>query len=398
MVTSPQIEVHSQVNPRVYGSGGSSTPLNGVSSGRPPDVVWPAIAPPRLERLANSVNVEDQQVVKRSRGEGDDVMDVGVGEVLGTALAGSMDANGKDKHQKERELQQGDTWKKATEVENLKQSVASKVVPPVPQKDKFGPWMQVPSRKSRKVSDIQAQYFSEVPGHGQFKVAMSSFAVLSDDENDNVPREEGKGPVDDGIVEDLSNAPRGASADGELETGLLVVGNVEENRLVDVELRGRDNLVVLQGSGSDSLRKVSNKSEMGGSTVVASKDEVVYEPINLKSGTHVVVRVSERGSDLVSKKGGGRRFTAGLKDGTTKGNMRIGGAKGGEQAGTQIRKNQSIRPPGKVGLNDWVGSLDRDLESSMVGGGSAPNGGGEQHSAEYIDVQWKDNVSFDRNS
>ncbi|KAK8512136.1 hypothetical protein V6N12_031864 [Hibiscus sabdariffa] len=382
MVTSPQIEVHSQVNPRVYGSGGSSTPLNGVSSGRPPDVVWPAIAPPRLERLANSVNVEDQQVVKRSRGEGDDVMDIGVGEVLGTALAGSMDANGKDKHQKERELQQGSAAPAKPSFRDMLvgRSFGSQPVPNIPE------------------LELDAQYFSEVPGHGQFKVAMSSFAVLSDDENDNVPREEGKGPVDDGIVEDLSNAPRGASADGELETGLLVVGNVEENRLVDVELRGRDNLVVLQGSGSDSLRKVSNKSEMGGSTVVASKDEVVYEPINLKSGTHVVVRVSERGSDLVSKKGGGRRFTAGLKDGTAKGNMRIGGAKGGEQAGTQIRKNQSIRPPGKVGLNDWVGSLDRDLESSMVGGGSAPNDGGEQHSAEYIDVQWKDNVSFDRNS
>ncbi|KAK8515850.1 hypothetical protein V6N12_016156 [Hibiscus sabdariffa] len=278
-------------------------------------------------------------------------MDVGVGEVLGTTSVVSMDANGKEKHRDDGEPQQRCA---------------------APAKPTFRDML--------------------------IKAATSSFDVLSDDENDNAPHDEGKGHADVGIVDDLLNAPRGVSADGELETGLLAVGSVEENRLVDVDLIGSENRIVLQGSGSDSLSKVSNISEKGGSVVVASKDVVVHEPITLKPGTHVAVRVSERGSELVQKKGGGRRVTTGLKDGTTKGNLRIRGAKGGERAGTQIRKNQSIRPSSKVGLNYWVGSLDRKLESSMLDDGSSPHDGGEQHIADNIDVQWKENVSFDRSS
>ncbi|KAK8479151.1 hypothetical protein V6N13_097225 [Hibiscus sabdariffa] len=71
-----------QVNARVSGIGALTTPLNGLNGGRPPESVRSVVVPSRLERLVNPVNEEDQQAVKRSRGESDEVMDIGVEEIL----------------------------------------------------------------------------------------------------------------------------------------------------------------------------------------------------------------------------------------------------------------------------------------------------------------------------
>ncbi|KAL4289744.1 hypothetical protein GQ457_14G000690 [Hibiscus cannabinus] len=60
------------------------SPLTGSANGRPPDGSLQSVIPSRLERLAEPVSVEDQQVGKRSRGEEDDVMDVGLDKVGGT--------------------------------------------------------------------------------------------------------------------------------------------------------------------------------------------------------------------------------------------------------------------------------------------------------------------------
>ncbi|KAK9011609.1 hypothetical protein V6N11_044455 [Hibiscus sabdariffa] len=64
-----------QVNPRVDGLHNPSTPLTCSANGRPPDFSPTVIAPMRLEWLSNHVSVEDQQVVKRSQGDGEDLMD-----------------------------------------------------------------------------------------------------------------------------------------------------------------------------------------------------------------------------------------------------------------------------------------------------------------------------------
>ncbi|KAK8581237.1 hypothetical protein V6N12_071471 [Hibiscus sabdariffa] len=88
---------------------------------------------------------------------------------------------------------------------------------------------------------------------------------------------------------------------------------------------------------------VSHISEKGGSVTVASKDVVVREPVTLKTGNYVAVRVTERGADLGPKKGGGRRVMAGLKDGITKDKLRIGSAKG--RCATRESSSQtSIKP------------------------------------------------------
>ncbi|KAK8715363.1 hypothetical protein V6N13_042697 [Hibiscus sabdariffa] len=309
-------------------------------------------------------------------------MDAGEGEVLGTNSAASMDANSMDMNREEGETQQGHTvpanlsfrdmlvgrvsssqplptipdCKKVTEDENLKRKVDPLEVSAVPSKDKFGPWIQVQRRKPCKGFDSKGQYSSENPTNGQFKVAASRFTVLFDDEIDIIPR-------------------------------VRAVSKGDENRVLGVNLAENEHRLMLKGSGSDPLCKVSHTSEKGGSVTVASKDVVVCEPVTLKIGNHVAVRVAERGADLGPKKGGGRCVMAGLKDGITKDKLRIGSAKGGVRPGNPVRKPQSSRAVSKVGLTEWAGSLDRKLESSLLGGGSSPHGGGEHNTAANIDVQ-----------
>ncbi|KAL4285553.1 hypothetical protein GQ457_16G005890 [Hibiscus cannabinus] len=70
-----------QVNPRV--SIDNSTPLTGLSNGRLPNVGGSILVHSKLERAVILVSKEGQQVVKRSRGEGDDVMDIGVDDLDG---------------------------------------------------------------------------------------------------------------------------------------------------------------------------------------------------------------------------------------------------------------------------------------------------------------------------
>ncbi|KAL4278157.1 hypothetical protein GQ457_03G033120 [Hibiscus cannabinus] len=66
---SPRIsEVDSGVS-RVSPLRDSFPPLNGTVNGRPSDDLLHGALPPRLERLADPVNEEDQQAGKRSRGE-----------------------------------------------------------------------------------------------------------------------------------------------------------------------------------------------------------------------------------------------------------------------------------------------------------------------------------------
>ncbi|KAK8632408.1 hypothetical protein V6N13_072800 [Hibiscus sabdariffa] len=125
-------------------------------------------------------------------------------------------------------------------------------------------------------------------------------------------------------------------------------------------MHGSEKWVLLRGSGSEHLSKDSNKGEQGGKVVVASKDVVVQEPITLNMGTHVAVRVVERGSEL--------------------------GSQGGDRTGNQTCKKQVSRQSNKVGLDEWVGNLDRELERSARGGESSSLGGGEQRMAETVEV------------
>ncbi|KAK8691620.1 hypothetical protein V6N13_075121 [Hibiscus sabdariffa] len=78
---SPQFSEGSYMQPRVLGD--DSTTLTGVVNGRPPDQGVLIPVPTKLERMTHPVSDEDRQVVKRSRGEGDDIMDVREDGIMG---------------------------------------------------------------------------------------------------------------------------------------------------------------------------------------------------------------------------------------------------------------------------------------------------------------------------
>ncbi|KAK8499542.1 hypothetical protein V6N13_097224 [Hibiscus sabdariffa] len=195
----------------------------------------------------------------------------------------------------------------------------------------------------------------------------SSFAVLADDTDDNTPR---VGDVDR-VAVDASDAllaePKNIYAEGGLGNNVVDLGMAHESRLVAIEMNRSEKRVLLHGSGSEVSSKNLINGEHGGSIDVASKDVVVQEPVTVKVGTHVAVRVVERGADLGLKKGEGRRSISGLKDGVTKGNLKVENSKKGDRGGGPARTKQSSRQPSKIGLDEWVGSFDRELEDSMKG-------------------------------
>ncbi|KAK8511659.1 hypothetical protein V6N12_038260 [Hibiscus sabdariffa] len=368
MSISPQVEGSSQVNPRDSGHGGSA-------NGRPPDSVWPALSLFRLERVASPVTVEDQQVVKRSRGDGDDIMDVGEVETLDANLATSMVVDSLAMHRKEGVTQQGH------------EALA---------KLSFRDMLVGRGRKPRKGADSKGHYSSENSVSGQVKIVGSRFAVLGGEEIDTIPQGEGKGYDASGCVDEVQNVTRSAGDADNLDIGMPVVSGGDENRVLGVNLNGNEHRLMLKGSGSDLLCKESHTREKDDSVTVALKDVVFREPVTLKNGNHVAVRVVERGAVLGPKQGGDRHTMVGSKDGIAKDKLRIGSAKGGVRPGNPVRKTQSNRAVSKIGLTDWAASLDRELESSLSGSGQPPHGGGEHNPAATIDVQWKDNVSFDR--
>ncbi|KAK8627744.1 hypothetical protein V6N13_135346 [Hibiscus sabdariffa] len=96
-----------QVNARVSGISALTAPLNGLNGGKPPELVGSVVVPSRLERLTNPVNEEDQQTVERSHGESDEVMDIGVEEILATPKNGLRDGVGDNGNGEKGDLQQG---------------------------------------------------------------------------------------------------------------------------------------------------------------------------------------------------------------------------------------------------------------------------------------------------
>ncbi|KAL4297374.1 hypothetical protein GQ457_12G006380 [Hibiscus cannabinus] len=228
--------------------------------------------------------------------------------------------------------------KKFMEDECSKQQIDMNVAQDAPPKEKFGPWMQVSNRRSRKGSESKVVHTNVHSKSGNVKVV----------------------------------------GNGVLDSTVAVHGNGSENSLVAVEMDGSEKRAILRGAGSEvSSMKVPN-GEQGESRIVASKGVIVQEPVTMKTGTHVAVRVVERSEDLGSKAGEGRRHISGSKDGLSKGSLKLGIAKKGDRGGGPARSKQSSRQSGKIGLADWMGSLDRELVESGKGRRQQLLGGNKQ--------------------
>ncbi|KAK8561864.1 hypothetical protein V6N12_048921 [Hibiscus sabdariffa] len=71
------------VSARVDGVNNPLQLITGDANGQPSDISLSVVSHPRLERQATPVCVEDQQLVKRYRGDGLETMDVHVGDSAG---------------------------------------------------------------------------------------------------------------------------------------------------------------------------------------------------------------------------------------------------------------------------------------------------------------------------
>ncbi|KAK8705573.1 hypothetical protein V6N13_049171 [Hibiscus sabdariffa] len=224
---NPQNLECSLVKPRVSKNG--VTPLTGVSNGRPSDEGVQIQGPSRLERVANPVSEEDQQVLKKSRGEDTEVMDIGMeahdgsrngimtadgidGMVCGDSVVAST-GGGVQNRPSFRDMLTGHSVDASNvhaipeldkvEYEGLplicyscgcyghseefckkgvdseEQYSESPVVPTSYLDEKFGPWMQVSNRKVRKPSKGKANVAPSNTNREVTEVNGGKFGVLT---------------------------------------------------------------------------------------------------------------------------------------------------------------------------------------------------------------------------
>ncbi|KAL4323250.1 hypothetical protein GQ457_11G015960 [Hibiscus cannabinus] len=525
-MVSPQSEEVSKFSARVPGVGSTVVSLDGVANGRPPDPGRQAVLPPRLERSATPVNVEDQQAVKRSRGARDEVMDIGEEVILGKPVSGIMQSDagavnqGYSAHSNpsfrdmlmgglsaghkvssipdlDVDIQEEDVkfsivngtpticfsdrlhalvdaklehsviirllgrsigynallnrirgpwlvygsyltvqpWSRdfSTELDHPDKIVVWARLPGLPYRyyridynteegklgrfarlavvvdlnkplvpgilvdgvfqkveyeglpmicyscgryghtddacqrvmeeanakrqgdrsekkstlltERFGPWMQVSNRRARKVPETTSIANYERLNRGKAKVVASRFAVLASDVNEIELQDEEIRLGDHGV----GDIP---SVENDVGDGLGANEFFHEDNVVARKEGGEENRDVLRGSGQR------------GKVYVAASDVVIQESVTLNADTHTAVRIVERGADLVHKRGVGRRSTPGLTEVAVKGIPRAGGARGGGRAGNLVCKKQVSRQLDRVGLDDWVGNMDRELEES----------------------------------
>ncbi|KAL4362439.1 hypothetical protein GQ457_04G019390 [Hibiscus cannabinus] len=235
---------------------------------------------------------------------------------------------------------------KVMEEEKAKHCVSMIGTSSAPPKDRFGPWMQAPSRRSRKVSDNKLASNPERSNHGQVKVAASRFTVLDLDVYDVEVREMEQVVGNVGTGDVLVEVSKSVSVEDGGSKGLQGVDNAHEDNLVAIKVHGSEKWVCCVDLARIRWRKW-------------------LEPIMLNADAHVAVRVVERRSELATKKGAGRQSITGLPEVTAKGNSQ-------------------------------VGNLDRELESSGRGDKALSLGGDDHRLVEVDDVQWQENSSFDR--
>ncbi|KAK8693990.1 hypothetical protein V6N13_071554 [Hibiscus sabdariffa] len=386
-------------NSRVPGVGSTVVPLDGVANGRPPDPARQAVLPSRLERSATPVNVEDQQVVKRSRGESDEVMDIGVEAILGKQVGGVMPSDEGDVYQGTvvranpsfRDMLMGglSDGHKISLILDLDVDIQEEDV-------KFSMVNGTPAIcfSDRVMEEANAKQQVDT-SEKKSALPKDRFAVLASDVNEIEIREEELRLGEHGV----SDAP---SVEDEVGEGLVDIGNVQEDSMVARKVGGEENRVVLRGSGLKMLgigsNKISTEDDQGVTDNVAVTDVVIQEPVTLNADAHTTVRIVERGADLAHKKGVGRRSASGLTEVAVKGIPHVGGTRGGGRVRNQVRRKQITCQPSRVGLDDWVGNMDRELEESGRSDEIPSVGDVDQILIAGDNVQWRENGSFDRNS
>ncbi|KAK8696200.1 hypothetical protein V6N13_001337 [Hibiscus sabdariffa] len=353
---APQNSGVSQVNARVDGVNSHLQLITGNANGRPPDASLPMVSHPRLERQATSACVEDQQSVKRCRGDGLETMDVHVGDSAGlpamvTEVIGDEcmfgerntdHGSGENHHSPVKAAQgvkpsfrdmlagKGESALPYRSIPDLDvelagddvqiSSVDAEVCKPHVEKEierscvddgssggKFGPWMQAPTRKLRRATGVRnasaSNFRSSHPSEGMSgKFDILNTIDAEDEDNGTVEPVVGQGvSVPTSLVEE-------GAAVGDKISGSK--GSQEGGRTVMVEdgIDSRNSTkVILNGSGSKPSGGVSRTQKLDGPKAIVANEIIVPSKLSLNSNNHVAVRVVERGSDILSEEVTGRK-------------------------------------------------------------------------------------------
>ncbi|KAK8609826.1 hypothetical protein V6N13_093238 [Hibiscus sabdariffa] len=258
---APSISDNFQVNPRVVGDSPSTIGVVGEPG-----------------------CVDDQHVVKRSPGDGDDFMDVAVGDVISNMEEGLVDTSGdgmicdesgsKQVNDGSTESTAEDVCKKSVDEENARQYAKTSDMTLNHLGDMFGPWMQAPTRKARK--------------------AMNS---KSDNASENLNREQAITYDNATLVEVDKDVVDGS----DLEKSMENHGNVQIESMEVHVIQSDGGRVLLCRSWLKSSGKSSGEGNQGGKFVVASLNVIIPAQVTLNTDALLAVRVVERGSELASK-------------------------------------------------------------------------------------------------
>ncbi|KAK8633029.1 hypothetical protein V6N13_013883 [Hibiscus sabdariffa] len=375
-------------------------PLPGASNGRPPDISISVLAPSRLERLSNPVSEEDQQVLKRSRGEGDEVLleaapskpsfrDMLTGRRPGVSLAPDITDLDVDMTEEDVQISSVDGTP-GEDSPKERQHDDTHVMDNPTMGEKYEPWMQVTSRKARISSRGKA---SEEAGKVVTKanVEPGRFAALSNIESEVLVGEE---PIAHPVMAHLES---GGGSVPSKTSGLELAAKRQvlvQKRNGDIWVSSGDpKHVLLRGSGSGISGMNSLDEVVERNSSVASLDVVVPSRVSLDPKDHVAVRVLERGNELSPKTGPSRRGSSG--SGTLlKGSQRIVGGKGMERKGGLNRKKAETKVTSKVVMGEWIGNMEKELVEIEQQQTPALVIGSDPTADVDAGVQWRENTAF----
>ncbi|KAK9038589.1 hypothetical protein V6N11_023448 [Hibiscus sabdariffa] len=371
--------------------GEDAATLTGVGNGRPPDHGVLIPVPTKLERMANPVCDEDRQVVKRSRGAGDDIMDV---SEVGFEGEDRVSILVEDDTELDVELNAEDVRMSSLDGTPNKvdadacdaPSVSTKVVPT----EKYGPWMMASGRKAWKAPReknmgelVEVVSPNTMVSNGKFDVlAQLEADADGGEERSNSPMLSTSDPVSNGRL---------LETDGKRRSVML-----EEVSMVPSECLQGENRPLLQGPSLMDLGSSVHAHESVEASKVASSRMVVPVPVTLDPKSHVAVRVVETGKDLAPLPRPGRRAYTDAGLAQMKPAIRLPHAKGGEKKGDSGRLKAIGRGSSKVRLGEWIGGLDAAL---VVDGPAKTNSTTDGlHKEGEVTVQWHHNTAFSTKS
>ncbi|KAK8685007.1 hypothetical protein V6N13_041018 [Hibiscus sabdariffa] len=369
---SPQISEGSHNSPRILGDG--SVPLTGVVNGRPLDSITLISVPSKLEQVAQPISEEDQQVVKQSRGEGDEVMDVSEGDFIGLSQ-GTVLGDGVTPMVREKGYVNGEdgagqvkpsfrdmvcNMNKTSSIDAGRNTTSARDKDE--SSEKYGPWMMVSGRKARRESRGMNVESNGTSFFRQGVKKIGKFDVLASLET------EVDGDVERAISRDLGTYGSDVVACTLVAGVDNLVTEAAMDQVVDAGCHG-DERIILQGLGS--VGKVSHANErvsVGGSEVVSS-DVVVPVRVSLDPKAHVAVQVVEPGKKMDVLNTPSRRVSA--DDGVV-----------------------SVKNNPRLQLGEWIGELEHELDDNGKEKSVTVLTGDSSQRKSGANVQWRSNTVF----